>query len=80
MATSSTPAGNIPQFVAERSMAGKISEDVPHFIKWFHSIRDKPTTTTADAANPTNPTTTSSAPTAEPATGAETGTSSNTAA
>lgn len=29
MATSSTPGGNIPQFVAERTMPGKISEVRP---------------------------------------------------
>ncbi|TDL27402.1 hypothetical protein BD410DRAFT_894523 [Rickenella mellea] len=42
MATSSSPGGNIPQFVAEMTMASKISEDVPHFIKWFHTVRSQP--------------------------------------
>ena len=23
-------------------MAGKISDDVPHFLKWFHTVREKP--------------------------------------
>jgi len=41
MATSSSPGGNIPQFVAESSMPGQISADVPHFLKWFHTVRDK---------------------------------------
>ncbi|KAF8212061.1 hypothetical protein K438DRAFT_2010351 [Mycena galopus ATCC 62051] len=37
MATSSTPGGSIPTFIAERSMAGQIAADVPHFMKWLHS-------------------------------------------
>ncbi|KAI0072787.1 hypothetical protein K474DRAFT_1650455 [Panus rudis PR-1116 ss-1] len=41
MATSSTPGGNIPQFITERTMPGKISADVPQFIQWFHTIRAK---------------------------------------
>ncbi|KAH7926625.1 hypothetical protein BV22DRAFT_1032623 [Leucogyrophana mollusca] len=41
MATSSTPGGSIPTFVAEGSMPGQISADVPHFLKWFHTIRTK---------------------------------------
>jgi len=39
MATSSTPGGSIPSFVAEGSMASQISADVPHFLKWFHTVR-----------------------------------------
>jgi len=46
MATCSTPGGSIPSFIAESSIPGQISADVPHFIKWFHSVRSKPTTTT----------------------------------
>lgn len=65
MATSSTPGGSIPSFIAESSIPGQISavrisptlpsgcayltpqfQDVPHFIKWFHSVRSKTTTTT----------------------------------
>ncbi|KAJ7775032.1 hypothetical protein B0H16DRAFT_1660068 [Mycena metata] len=38
MATSSTPGGSIPTYFVERSMAGKIAEDVPHFMKWLHSL------------------------------------------
>ncbi|KAE9409455.1 hypothetical protein BT96DRAFT_913046 [Gymnopus androsaceus JB14] len=38
MATSSTPGGSLPSWLAETSMAGKISEDVPHFMKWLHSL------------------------------------------
>ncbi|KAJ6630602.1 hypothetical protein B0H10DRAFT_2207672 [Mycena sp. CBHHK59/15] len=38
MATSSTPGGSIPTYFVEKSMAGKIAEDVPHFMKWFHSL------------------------------------------
>ncbi|KAJ6597053.1 hypothetical protein DFH09DRAFT_1357127 [Mycena vulgaris] len=38
MATSSTPGGSIPTFIVERSMAGKIAEDVPHFMKWLNSL------------------------------------------
>jgi len=40
MATSSTPGGSIPTFIAESSMAGQISADVPHFLHWFHKIRE----------------------------------------
>ncbi|KAG1890517.1 uncharacterized protein F5891DRAFT_1213678 [Suillus fuscotomentosus] len=38
MATSSTPGGSIPTFITEGSMPGQISADVPHFLKWFHTI------------------------------------------
>ncbi|KAF9500506.1 hypothetical protein BDN71DRAFT_1480167 [Pleurotus eryngii] len=38
MATSSTPGGSIPTFIVERSMASSIVQDVPHFLKWFHSL------------------------------------------
>ncbi|KAJ3736085.1 hypothetical protein DFJ43DRAFT_1129719 [Lentinula guzmanii] len=38
MATSSTPGGSIPSWLAESTMASKISEDVPHFMKWLHSL------------------------------------------
>ncbi|RDX56474.1 hypothetical protein OH76DRAFT_1451588 [Lentinus brumalis] len=39
MATSSTPGGSIPQFVAESSMASTISHDVTHFLGWLHKNR-----------------------------------------
>ncbi|KAJ7271947.1 hypothetical protein B0H12DRAFT_1092138 [Mycena haematopus] len=38
MATSSTPGGSIPTYFVERSMAGQIAEDVPHFMKWLHTL------------------------------------------
>ncbi|KAJ7273295.1 hypothetical protein C8J57DRAFT_1317471 [Mycena rebaudengoi] len=38
MATSSTPGGSIPTYFVERSMPGKIAEDVPHFMQWLHSL------------------------------------------
>ncbi|TFK63232.1 hypothetical protein BDN72DRAFT_847807 [Pluteus cervinus] len=38
MATSSTPGGSIPTFIVESTMAGKIAEDVPHFLKWLQSL------------------------------------------
>jgi len=41
MITSSTPGGAIPQWVAERSMPGKIQEDVPGYIKWMHKHREE---------------------------------------
>ncbi|KAI0372923.1 hypothetical protein BV20DRAFT_963358 [Pilatotrama ljubarskyi] len=41
MATSSTPGGKIPQFVAESSMASTISRDVTHFLEWLHANRGK---------------------------------------
>ncbi|THU85648.1 hypothetical protein K435DRAFT_732142 [Dendrothele bispora CBS 962.96] len=39
MATSSTPGGSIPNFLVESTMAGKIAEDVPHFMKWLHGLQ-----------------------------------------
>jgi len=39
MATSSTPGGNIPKFIAESSMGSTISRDVTHFLHWLHSNR-----------------------------------------
>ncbi|KZP12561.1 hypothetical protein FIBSPDRAFT_921820 [Athelia psychrophila] len=50
MATSSTPGGSIPTFVAESSMAGQIAADVPHFLKWLHQVRSQPAA--GDAASP----------------------------
>lgn len=38
MATSSTPGGSIPRVLADATIASKIAEDVPHFLKWFHSL------------------------------------------
>nr|GAT60087.1 predicted protein [Mycena chlorophos] len=38
MATSSTPGGSIPSFFVEKSLDGKIADDVPHFMNWFHSL------------------------------------------
>ncbi|KAJ3935017.1 MAG: hypothetical protein NXY57DRAFT_581336 [Lentinula lateritia] len=38
MATSSSPGGSLPSWLVEGTMAGKISEDVPHFMKWLHSL------------------------------------------
>ncbi|OJA08716.1 hypothetical protein AZE42_07093 [Rhizopogon vesiculosus] len=43
MVTSSTPGGSIPSFIAESSMAGQISVDVPHFLKWFHAVHNQGT-------------------------------------
>ncbi|KAH9843203.1 uncharacterized protein C8Q71DRAFT_698534 [Rhodofomes roseus] len=42
MATSSTPGGNIPSFVAESTMDSTIAKDVTHFLHWFHTVREKP--------------------------------------
>ncbi|KIL70000.1 hypothetical protein M378DRAFT_721260 [Amanita muscaria Koide BX008] len=39
MATSSTPGGSIPAFIAESTVPGAIASDVPHFLKWFHSLQ-----------------------------------------
>ncbi|KAI9571488.1 hypothetical protein HD554DRAFT_196499 [Boletus coccyginus] len=41
MATSSTPGGSIPSFISESSVPGQIAADVPHFLKWFHTVREK---------------------------------------
>jgi len=41
MATSSTPGGNIPSFIAESSMDSTISHDVTHFLHWLHSLKGK---------------------------------------
>ncbi|KAK0228741.1 hypothetical protein IW262DRAFT_638051 [Armillaria fumosa] len=38
MATSSTPGGLIPSFLTESTMNSTIAEDVPHFMKWLHSL------------------------------------------
>ncbi|KAL0066409.1 hypothetical protein AAF712_006451 [Marasmius tenuissimus] len=41
MATSSSPGGNIPNFLTEMSINSKISEDVPHFLNWLKSASAK---------------------------------------
>ncbi|KAJ6502388.1 hypothetical protein C8R45DRAFT_1191192 [Mycena sanguinolenta] len=38
MATSSTPGGSIPSYFVESSMASQIAADVPHFMKWLHTL------------------------------------------
>ncbi|CAA7270914.1 unnamed protein product [Cyclocybe aegerita] len=38
MATSSTPAGLIPTFIAESAVPKKIAADVPQFLKWYQSL------------------------------------------
>lgn len=35
MITTSTPGGYIPQFIVERTLPGKIAEDVPSFLRWL---------------------------------------------
>jgi hypothetical protein len=39
MATSSSPGGRIPAFIVNSTMPSTISEDVPHFFKWFQTVR-----------------------------------------
>ncbi|TBU35710.1 hypothetical protein BD311DRAFT_11689 [Dichomitus squalens] len=39
MATSSTPGGNIPVFIAESSIPGSIANDVKHFLGWLKGVR-----------------------------------------
>lgn len=39
MATSSSPGGRIPAFIVNSTMASAISADVPHFFKWFQTVR-----------------------------------------
>jgi len=39
MATSGHPGGRIPTFLVESSMAGSISQDVPHFLRWLQTTR-----------------------------------------
>ncbi|KAI0320121.1 hypothetical protein OF83DRAFT_1053778 [Amylostereum chailletii] len=79
VATSSTPGGRIPTFLVESSMASQIAADVPHFLHWFHTVREKETAIApvTDDARPSesNPTadpfaafTTSSIPNADAAT------------
>jgi len=41
MITSSTPGGAIPQWIANRSIPGKIQEDVPAYIEWMHKRREQ---------------------------------------
>jgi len=38
MATSSAPGGAIPRILAESTLPSKISEDVPRFLDWLHSL------------------------------------------
>ena len=40
MATSSTPGGSIPNFLAQASIPGQIAHDVPLFLKWAHADRE----------------------------------------
>lgn len=40
MATSSSPGGRLPTFVVEKTMPSTISADVPHFLRWFQTVRD----------------------------------------
>ena len=40
MATSSTPGGHIPSFIADSSTPGKIAEDVPAFLGWLRAKRE----------------------------------------
>ena len=41
MITSSTPGGLIPQWIADKSIPGKIQEDVPIYLGWMHKRREK---------------------------------------
>jgi hypothetical protein len=43
MATSSTPGGSIPMFLAERSMDKIVSDDVPGLLKYLKESPYKPT-------------------------------------
>ncbi|THH07286.1 hypothetical protein EW145_g3479 [Phellinidium pouzarii] len=40
MATSSTPGGSIPGFLAQASAPGQIAQDVPMFLNWLNRRRD----------------------------------------
>lgn len=40
MATSSTPGGSIPNFIAQASVPGQVANDVPLFFKWLQSDRE----------------------------------------
>jgi len=39
MATSSSPFGRLPTFIVESTLPKTISADVPHFLRWFQTIR-----------------------------------------
>lgn len=39
MATCSTPAGWVPQFLTDRSVAGEVAKDVPLFLEWVEKGR-----------------------------------------
>lgn len=41
MATSSAAGGNIPQFVQDMSIPGQIAHDVPKFLAWIKTRREK---------------------------------------
>ncbi|KIP12281.1 hypothetical protein PHLGIDRAFT_98205 [Phlebiopsis gigantea 11061_1 CR5-6] len=51
LATSSRAEGNIPQFLTERSMATSISRDVPGFLTWLKSEKEKASAVEAPAAS-----------------------------
>jgi len=57
MATSSTPGGNLPSWIAEMSIDGQISHDVPKYVEWLKYNKAKPTATTS--AEPPAPSATS---------------------
>ncbi|EJD05860.1 uncharacterized protein FOMMEDRAFT_139189 [Fomitiporia mediterranea MF3/22] len=40
MATSSTPGGSIPSFIAQASVPGQVANDVPLFFKWYNSDKE----------------------------------------
>ncbi|KAI5124574.1 hypothetical protein M0805_003093 [Coniferiporia weirii] len=40
MATSSTPGGSIPRFIAQASAPSQIAQDVPMFFKWMNSNKE----------------------------------------
>lgn len=62
MATSSSPGGSIPNFIAQSQVPGQVCNDVPLFLKWLHSDRKN---FLNDAEKP-EPTHTETAPVAEP--------------
>jgi hypothetical protein len=47
MITTSTPGGYIPQFIVERTIPGKIKEDVPAYLDWLTKRKEAAANTSA---------------------------------
>jgi hypothetical protein len=66
MATSSSPGGSIPTFVAENSIPGQIANDVPNVLKYIKENPTNPTVTQEATPAQVPPATTTTAPAPAP--------------